>query len=74
MLDFMVSSRKKQYFLVEVHISMSSMLQARIKSQMESIYNVPQHKHPFSVCLYDSQMLKTKMFVISPSIVLFIKN
>ena len=52
---------------------MSSMLKARIKSQMESISNVLQHEHPFSGCLDDSQMLKTKMYVISPSMVLFQK-
>ena len=41
---------------------------------MEYVSNVPQHKHPFSSCLDDSQTLKTKMYVISPSMVLFKKK
>ena len=53
---------------------MSSMLQAQIRSQMEDVSNVPQHEHHFSGCLNDSQMLKTKMYVISPSMVLFKKK
>ena len=69
--DIMVSSGNKRYLLIEVHISMSSMLHARIKSQMKFVSNVPQHKHPFSDCFDDSQMLKTKMYVISPSMVIF---
>ena len=70
-LDIMVSNGNKRYLLIEVHISMSSMLQARIKPQMKFVSNVPQHEHPFSGCLDDSQMLKTKMYVISPSMVIF---
>ena len=74
MLEFPVSSRNKRYLLIEVQISMSSMLHERIRSQMEYVSNVPQHEHPFSCCLNGSQMLKTKMYVISPSIVLFQKT
>ena len=43
--------------LVEVQISMTSMLQARIRSQLKSVSNVPQYKHSVDDCLDDSQML-----------------
>ena len=48
----------KSYLLVEVQISMTSMLQARIRSQLESVSNVPQYEYPVCDYLDDSQMLK----------------